>query len=60
MLAAASKKVPIVLDGFISGAAAMIAYHIEPKVKEYMIASHCSAEAGHKVILEYLGLEPLF
>ncbi len=59
MLAAASKRVPIVLDGFISGAAAMIAYHIEPKVKEYMIASHCSAEAGHKVILEYLGLEPL-
>lgn len=59
MLAAASKKVPIVLDGFISGAAALIAYQIEPKAKEYMIASHCSVEAGHKFILEYLGLEPL-
>lgn len=60
MLAAASKKVPIVLDGFISGAAALIAYHIEPKAKEYMIASHCSVEVGHKFILEHLGLEPLF
>ncbi len=59
MLAAASKKVPIVLDGFISGAAALIAYYIEPKAKEYMIASHCSVETGHKFILEHLGLEPL-
>ncbi len=59
MLAAASKKIPIVLDGFITGAAALIAYHIEPKVKEYMIASHCSVEVGHKFILEHLGLEPL-
>lgn len=59
MLAAASKKVPIVIDGFISGAAALIAYQIEPKIKEYLIASHCSVEAGHKAILEYLGLEPL-
>ena len=59
ILAAAANKVPVVIDGFISGAAALIAYHIEPKVKDYMIASHCSVEGGHKIILEYLGLEPL-
>lgn len=59
ILAAAANKVPVVVDGFISGAAALIAYQLEPKVKEYMIASHCSAEKGHRVILNYLGLAPL-
>jgi nicotinate-nucleotide--dimethylbenzimidazole phosphoribosyltransferase len=60
ILAAASHKVPVVIDGFISGAAALIAYHIEPKSKEYMIASHSSIECGHKVILDHIGLRPLF
>jgi nicotinate-nucleotide--dimethylbenzimidazole phosphoribosyltransferase len=60
ILAAASKKIPVVIDGFISGSAALIAYKIEPKVKEYMIAAHCSVESGHKIILNYLGLKPLF
>ena len=59
ILAAASKKVPVVIDGFISGSAALIAFNIEPKVKNYMIAAHCSVERGHKKILEYLGLKPL-
>lgn len=59
ILAAASRRVPVVIDGFISGAAALIAYHLEPKVKDYMIASHCSVEAGHKFILEYIGLKPI-
>ncbi len=59
MLACASRKVPVVVDGFISGAAALIAYRIEPKVKEYMIAAHCSVEQGHRHILEFLGLEPV-
>ena len=59
ILAAASRKVPVVIDGFISGAAALSAFQLEPKVKDYMIASHCSVEKGHKVILEYIGLEPL-
>ena len=59
ILAAAAKKVPIVIDGFISGAAALVAFHLEPKVKEYMIAAHCSVESGHKAILEYIGLRPL-
>ncbi|MCK9602869.1 MAG: nicotinate-nucleotide--dimethylbenzimidazole phosphoribosyltransferase [Candidatus Omnitrophica bacterium] len=59
ILAAASRKVPIVIDGFISGSAALLAYKIEPKTKDYMIASHCSVEKGHKVILEYIGIKPL-
>ncbi|MFA5345803.1 MAG: nicotinate-nucleotide--dimethylbenzimidazole phosphoribosyltransferase [Candidatus Omnitrophota bacterium] len=59
ILAAAANKVPVVIDGFISGAAALIAYHLEPKVKEYMIAAHCSVESGHRFILEHIGLKPL-
>ena len=58
-LAAASKRVPVVMDGFISTCAALLAYVIEPKVKDYLIASHCSVEKGHKAILEYLGLKPI-
>lgn len=60
ILAAASRRVPVVIDGFISGTAAMIAYHLEPKSRDFLIASHCSAEKGHKIILEHLGLLPLF
>jgi len=59
ILAACAHKVPVVIDGFISGAAALIAYHIEPKTKSYMIASHCSVEIGHKMILSHIGLRPL-
>ncbi|MEW6089134.1 MAG: nicotinate-nucleotide--dimethylbenzimidazole phosphoribosyltransferase [bacterium] len=59
ILAAASHRVPVVIDGFISGAAALVAYTIEPKTKDYMIASHCSVEKGHKVILDFIGLNPV-
>ena len=59
MIAAASKRIPVVIDGFISGAAALIAYHLEAKIKDYLIASHCSVERGHRVILEHMGLTPL-
>jgi len=59
ILAAAANKVPVVIDGFISGAAALAAFKIEPKVKDYLIAAHCSVETGHKVILEHIGLKPL-
>lgn len=59
ILAAASKRVPVVIDGFISGAGALLAYKIEPNVRDYMIASHCSAENGHRIILDYLGLRPV-
>ena len=59
MLAAASRRIPVVIDGFISGAAALIAYEIAPAVRDYMIAAHRSVERGHSVILDYIGLNPL-
>jgi nicotinate-nucleotide--dimethylbenzimidazole phosphoribosyltransferase len=59
MLAAASHRIPVVIDGFVSGAAALLAYEIAPAVKDYMIASHRSVEQGHAVILEYIGLKSL-
>ncbi len=59
ILGASAKRIPVVIDGFISGAAALIAYRLEPKVKDYIIAAHCSVEKGHKIILDYIGLKPL-
>ena len=59
ILAAAAARIPVVIDGFISGAAALLAYHIEPKTKDYMIAAHCSVEPGHRIMLEHMSLRPL-
>ncbi|MCX6012623.1 MAG: nicotinate-nucleotide--dimethylbenzimidazole phosphoribosyltransferase, partial [Chloroflexi bacterium] len=59
MLGAAANRVPVVIDGFISGAAALIATGISPAVKPYLIASHLSVEPGHRIMLEYMGLKPL-
>jgi nicotinate-nucleotide--dimethylbenzimidazole phosphoribosyltransferase len=59
ILGAASRRVPVMIDGFISGAAALIAAGICPQAKDYMIAGHVSVEPGHKITLEYLGLKPL-
>jgi len=58
ILAAASRRIPVVIDGFISGAAALLAYHLEPKIKDYLIAAHCSVEKGHRLILDHIGLSP--
>ena len=58
-LGAAANRVPVLIDGFISTAGALIAYEIEPKVKEYMISAHKSVEAGHCFMLEHVGLRPL-
>jgi len=59
ILAGARHRIPVVIDGFISGAAALIAASLSPQVKPYLIASHQSDEPGHKKILEHLGLIPL-
>jgi nicotinate-nucleotide--dimethylbenzimidazole phosphoribosyltransferase len=59
ILAGAAHKVPVVIDGFISGAAALIATGLEPKVKDHLIAAHCSVEIGHRITLEKMGLKPL-
>ena len=60
ILGCAARRVPVVIDGFISGAGALIAESIAPKCRDYMIASHCSVEKGHKIMLEKLGMKPLF
>ncbi|MCL4386018.1 MAG: nicotinate-nucleotide--dimethylbenzimidazole phosphoribosyltransferase [Cyanobacteria bacterium] len=60
IIGAAYMKIPVVIDGFISGAAALIAQSICPLSREYMIASHQSVEKGHKAIMKKLGLKPLF
>lgn len=60
ILAGAANEIPVVLDGFISGAAALIASEMAPQVKDYIIPAHCSREAGHRVILDWLGMTPLF
>ncbi len=59
MLGAAANHIPVVIDGFISGAAALIATGLAPGLREYLIAAHVSAEAGHRLLLKYLGLKPL-
>lgn len=58
-LGAAEKGIPVVVDGFISTAGALIAYSLNPTVADYMFAAHNSQEIGHKVMLEHMGLRPL-
>ncbi|NLN97440.1 MAG: nicotinate-nucleotide--dimethylbenzimidazole phosphoribosyltransferase [Eubacteriaceae bacterium] len=59
VLAAAYHRIPVVVDGFISTAGAMIAKKLKPETLDYMIASHRSEEPGHQYMWEALGLEPL-
>lgn len=59
ILAAAAHRIPVVVDGFISTAAALIASRLHPKVTDYMVASHVSVEPGHRIMLDLLGLEPM-
>lgn len=58
-LGAAAHRVPVVVDGFISAAGALIAAAVCPAVKPYLIASHLSVERGHAPLWEALGLRPL-
>ena len=57
-LAGAARRVPVALDGFIAGAAALVAVTLAPDARHALFASHRSAEPGHTVILEHLGLTP--
>ncbi len=59
VIGAAMNRIPVVIDGFISTAGALIAYCIEPKTKDYMFAAHNSVEIGHKAMLEKIGLRPI-
>ena len=59
MLGAARRRVPVVLDGFISGAAALIAAGLEHELTGSLLASHQSVEPGHRLALDRLGLAPV-
>lgn len=59
ILGSAAARVPVVLDGFIAGAAALVAVGLQPLCRDYLIASHRSVERGHQAILEHLGLKAL-
>jgi nicotinate-nucleotide--dimethylbenzimidazole phosphoribosyltransferase len=59
VLGCAAERVPVVLDGFITGAAALAAARLAPLAIGSMIASHRSPEPGHRLVLAALGLEPL-
>ena len=59
ILAGAYHQRALVVDGFISTAGALIAHALCPTVTDYLFAGHCSAEAGHRIMLKHLGLEPI-
>ena len=59
-LEAASRRTPVVVDGFISGAAALVAAAIEPRTTDYLLGSHESVEPGHEAQLDALGVAPCF
>jgi len=59
ILGAAAEGLAVVIDGFISTAGAVIAYELNPSVKQYLFAAHLSVEQGHRSMLEHIGLRPL-
>lgn len=59
ILRAAQERVPVVLDGFITSAAGLVAVCLEPRLKDFLFASHLSVERGHQVQMERMGLMPL-
>ena len=56
---AAAARVPVVLDGFITGAAALVAARLKPGIGPRLLAAHRSVEPGHAIALERLGLRPV-
>ncbi|HYF61963.1 MAG TPA: nicotinate-nucleotide--dimethylbenzimidazole phosphoribosyltransferase [Herpetosiphonaceae bacterium] len=59
VLGAAARRLPVVVDGFITSAAALLAQRLAPLAIEFCIAAHVGAEPGHRIALERLGLRPL-
>lgn len=58
-IGAAEKKIPVVIDGFISTAGALIAHTLNPVVAQYFLAAHQSVEAGHRAMLTHMNLRPI-
>jgi nicotinate-nucleotide--dimethylbenzimidazole phosphoribosyltransferase len=59
VLGAAANRIPVVVDGFISTAGALIACEMHPHVKDYLFAAHASVEIGHRMMLERIGVTPI-
>jgi nicotinate-nucleotide--dimethylbenzimidazole phosphoribosyltransferase len=59
MLQAAEQHCTLLIDGFITTAAVLVAAKLQPEILHYCVFSHCSDESGHKKMLEYLGVQPL-
>jgi len=59
VIGAAANGIPVVIDGFISTAGALIAYSLEPKTKDYLFAAHISQEIGHRAMLDKMRLRPI-
>ncbi len=59
VLGCAANRIPVVIDGFISTAGALIATELHPHVREYIFAAHESVEIGHRFMLEHIGAEPI-
>lgn len=59
ILAAAERRMTVLIDGFVVGAAALVAIRTQPAVRDYCVYCHCSAEAGHRVQLEAMNAQPL-
>jgi nicotinate-nucleotide--dimethylbenzimidazole phosphoribosyltransferase len=59
ILGAASRRIPVVVDGFISGAGALIAARQNPACRDYLFFSHLSRERGHKRMLEFFDARPI-
>ena len=59
VIGAASRRIPVVVDGFISSAAAAIACAIQPRARQFLFAAHRSSEPGHQALLEFIGQTPI-
>jgi nicotinate-nucleotide--dimethylbenzimidazole phosphoribosyltransferase len=59
IIGAAANRIPVVIDGFISTAGALIAFGLQPSVRDYLFAAHQSVEVGHTAALDKLGLTPI-
>lgn len=60
ILGAAAHRMPVLVDGFISTAGALIAAALAPLSRHYMIAAHRSVEPGHQIMQSFLNLQPIF
>jgi nicotinate-nucleotide--dimethylbenzimidazole phosphoribosyltransferase len=59
IIAAVQQRIPLLIDGFIVSVAALAATRLNPSCRPYLIFSHCSAEQGHRLVLEALDAHPL-